>query len=78
MQLLDWLRDGLLTDRARYRHTSQTRRVRPEREEREDPSGRHDFGRRAHHPDPNGHYDFGHDPGHRMTPPHQAIPPKVQ
>jgi hypothetical protein len=67
MQLLDWLRDGLLSDRARYRHTSQTRRVRPEREEREDPSGRHDFGRRAHHPDPNGHYGFEPDANHRMS-----------
>lgn len=72
MRLLDWLRDGLLSDRAEYRRTTRTRRVQPEREEREDPSGRHDFGRRAHHPDKNASYDFGHDPGHRMTPPHKS------
>jgi hypothetical protein len=67
MQLLDWLRDGLLGDRARYRRTTETQPVGGEREEREDPSGRHDFGRRAHHPDPNGHYGFEPDALHRTN-----------
>jgi hypothetical protein len=66
MHLMDWLKDGLLTHRARYRHTTRTRPTGAEREEREDPSGRHDFGRRAHRPDPNASYGFGGDPGERM------------
>jgi hypothetical protein len=71
MQILDWLRDGFFNSRARYRRTDSVRRVKPEKEAREDPSGRHDFGRRAHHPDPRGHYEFGSDPVHRMVRPHQ-------
>lgn len=70
MQILDWLRDGFFNSRTRYRHTDRARPAKAEWEEREDPSGRHDFGRRAHHPDPNGHYEFGSDPARRMVRPH--------
>jgi len=70
MQILEWLRDGFFSNRTRYRHTDGVRPVKAEREEREDPSGRHDFGRRAHHPDPSGHYEFGGDPAGRMVRPH--------
>lgn len=69
MHLLDWLRDGLLGSRTRYRRIDKTAPVRGDREEREDPSGRHDFGRRSHHPDPNGTYQFGDDPTGRMSSP---------
>jgi hypothetical protein len=71
MQILDWLRDGFFNKRTRYRHTDRVRRTKAEGEEREDPSGRHDFGRRAHHPDPRGRYEFGSDPTHRMVRPHE-------
>ena len=71
MQLEDWLRDGLLTEGARYRHTETHADSDAVRQERADPSGPHDFGRRAHHPDPNARYDFGHDPAHRMVAPHK-------
>lgn len=69
MQILDWLRDGLLGNRARYKHIPKELPVSGESEERQDPSGRHDFGRRAHHPDPNGVYAFGEDAGHRQLRP---------
>lgn len=65
MQILDWLRDGLLGDGARMKRAPQARRVKPGQEEREDPSGRHDFGRRAHHPDPSGRYAFEPEGHHR-------------
>jgi hypothetical protein len=65
MHLVDWIRDGFLGDRTRLKRAPRTRPRDPAREEREDPSGRHDFGRRAHHPDPNGHYRFEPDPLHR-------------
>ena len=58
MGLLDWLRDGLLGERARLRHVDRNMRSDGERESA-DPSGPHDFGRRAHRPDPQGHYGFG-------------------
>ena len=70
MQLLDWLRDGLLSRKSRYRHTSDAPLSATVREFY-DPSGRHDFRRRAHHPDPNGHYQFGEDPTGRMITPHK-------
>ncbi len=70
MRFIEWLRDGLLGDRARYRKASESALVRRDRQDREDPSGRHDFGRRAHRPDPNGQYQFGNDPTGRMVPPH--------
>jgi hypothetical protein len=66
MRLQDWLRDGLLGERARYRRAPQILPKRGEREEREDPSGRHDFGRRAHHPDPNAQYGFEPDANRRV------------
>jgi hypothetical protein len=66
MQILDWIRDGFLGERTHMKRASRTRRARPEREEREDPSGRHDFGRRAHHPDPKGHYQFEPHEYHRL------------
>lgn len=59
MKLLDWLRDGLLTNRARYRRAPRPRRLQEaELHELLDPSGRHDFGRRAHRPDPKARYGF--------------------
>ncbi len=69
MRLLDWLRDGLLGDRARFKHLTETGSERSEWEEREDPSGRHDFGRRAHHPDPNAEYGFVSDANHGVNGP---------
>jgi hypothetical protein len=71
MQLKDWLRDGLLSKRASYGHTETRADRAVVEQERADPSGRHDFGHRAHHPDPNARYEFGDDPGHRMVPPHK-------
>jgi hypothetical protein len=71
MQLLDWLRDGILTRRASYRHIDAHADHTAVRQERAVPSGRHDFGRRAHHTDPNARYDFGNDPTHRMVTPHK-------
>lgn len=68
MRLLDWLRDGLLTGGASYRRSM---RPRPAENgdalirELNDPSGRHDFGRRAHRPDPKASYGFAPDPMHR-------------
>jgi len=58
MGLLDWLRDGLLGDRARLRHPVEKARQGTEHEAT-DPSGPHHFGRRAHRPDPDGAYGFG-------------------
>ena len=71
MRLLDWLRDGLLGDGARYRHVDKRAPRRAVRQERADPSGPHHFGRRAHRPDPNARYAFGDDPSHRMVSPHK-------
>jgi hypothetical protein len=59
MGLLDWLRDGPFGDRARMRHVEQKLAAEAEQRTKDDPSGPHHFGRRAHRPDPQGHYDFG-------------------
>jgi len=69
MRIFDWLRDGFGRDRGNDRVAAKRRSARAERQEREDPSGPHHFGRRAHRPDPNGRYEFGSDPGHRMVRP---------
>ena len=58
MRIQDWLRDGFLGKRARLKHTTSLARKSAALEELLDPSGRHDFGRRAHHPDPAAHYGF--------------------
>jgi hypothetical protein len=69
MHLLDWLRDGLLSEDVSYRHVPPQRPLkRVERQERADPSGPHHFGRRAHRPDPNARYGFNHGPGGTVHP----------
>jgi hypothetical protein len=64
LKALDWLRDALFD-----RHATQgvkLRRVKdmasPEARDFYDPSGRHDFGRRAHRPDPKARYGFDAPP----------------
>jgi hypothetical protein len=59
MGLLDWLRDGFLGDGVEKRRETGNRGPRPAKEELDDPSGPHHFGRRAHRPDPKGRYGFG-------------------
>jgi hypothetical protein len=59
MGLLDWLRDGLLGDRARMRQARETQEENAPGQGPDDPSGPHHFGRRAHRPDPDGNYGFG-------------------
>lgn len=67
MRLLDWLRDGLLGERARMRRIGIDPDADMRQSVREDPSGPHHFGRRAHRPDPHAHYSFqnaSHPPRH--------------
>lgn len=59
MQLPELLRDGMLGDEARLRHLSTP--AQPSELDEGDPSGRHDFGHRAHQPDPNARYGFEPD-----------------
>ena len=61
MGLLDLLRDGFFSERARLRRTRSELPQSQERLRPDDPSGPHHFGRRAHRPDPDGHYGFGPD-----------------
>jgi hypothetical protein len=59
MAFLEWLRENLRGAARRHRHPAPRDWTPPEREVRDDPSGPHHFGRRAHRPDPEAAYGFG-------------------
>jgi len=62
MQLLDWLKDGLLGKRTQPRRVTLSARASDRASARAEPpdAPRH-FGRRAHRPDPKAHCGFERD-----------------